>query len=220
VSSFGAFGGFPFTLGGDDEAEEVAYHALLSRLEPAYDSQDAFIQGEVAAHAAVVRIAWDVSARLRNQVVPERMMEALPDWEQALYLRPTPEQTDYERRAAVAAKLRGVPNNALADIEEAMVKLLGNTFVALKVVAPADEIVFWPGVNPGPPGFEWSSNRRIVAVQLTKAGTPDDALFARKMAAAKALLGSMLPADMLGVTQVGLGAIYDIAIYDEDFYGP
>jgi hypothetical protein len=91
-------------------------------------------------------------------------------WEDATRINVGLDDSEIERRARLAAKMRGLGGNTIGDIRDACARLCGSNFVALHTVAPANEIVFWPGVNPGPPGLEWMSNRATVYVELTKSG--------------------------------------------------
>lgn len=98
------------------------------------------------------------------------MLEALTDWEQVLKLNPSVDDSDQERRARVAAKLRGLINNALPDIEATAKKALGVNFGAVVLVDPANHYVYSPANVPGPPGFEWSSSRAVVGIRMTQSG--------------------------------------------------
>lgn len=220
MSTLGEFGGLPFTLGGEDSVDEIAKNAMLAAIEPYLDAYDAFVSAEARAHASGVRLLWDCSERLKNEAIPERMMDALPAMEEALHLRPTPAQTNVERRAAVAAGLKSLPNNAIPDIQEAMIALLGSAFVALHTVDASNAVTFWPAINPGPPGYEWSSNWRMVGVELSKQAFSSDAELQRKVAATQQLLNRVLPTDMVGVAVVGDGGVFDVDVFDLAPFGP
>jgi len=129
-------------------------------------------------------------------------MEALTDWEQVLKLNPSVDDSDQERRARVAAKLRGLINNALPDIEATAMKVLGVNFGAVVLVDPANQIVYWPGGTPGNPGFEWYSSRAIVGIRMTTTGL-NAVQFAAKRAALIQALDSTLPSWMAAATGVG-----------------
>jgi hypothetical protein len=172
VASFGKYGPMPLRFGGGTRAIEAVHRAHQEALEPFLDvtDEDGIAYVETYADASVMAEAWKASQRLRNQLQPAKMLESLPVWEEATRLRVGLDDTEGERRSALAGKFRGLSGNAIGDIRDACALLCGANFVALHTVAPADEIVFWPGVNPGPPGLEWSSNRATVYVELTKAG--------------------------------------------------
>lgn len=217
MSGFGCFNCFPFTFGGSTTSVEHEYHALRESLAPnrrGYNVDDDLIDVEIYAQAAAVANIWAVNDRLANQAIPERMLEAVREWEEILRLRPSPEDYDQDRRAAIEAKLRGQAGNALVDIEATARAVLGANFVEVHTVAEADEITYWPGQNPGPPGYEWSSNRCTIGVEMTRVGLTDAEVDA-KIARLHEKLDAMLPAWM--TFQVGIGSdgfICDIGICD------
>jgi hypothetical protein len=215
VIGFGSTSPFPFDLGGGRSVVEDEHEALLRRLADIFDTEqysDAWI--ETYAEAVALAIVWAANARLRNMHVPARMLDALRDWEQATGILPTESATDGARRAAVAAKLRGLPGNAMGDIEAMANALLGVWFEAVHVVSPANTISYWPGVNPGPPGFEWTSNRAIVAVQMSRAGL-DDAAFAALRSRLVVALDALLPSWMRFVIGTGTSFVANIGIVGE-----
>ena len=130
------------------------------------------------------------------------MLEALTTWEEATGLRPCLNDLGVDRRANLAGRMRGLLNNALSDIESACMALLGNNFASMNVVDPADEVTYWPGVNPGPPGFEWSSNRARIAIEMTTGGL-DAASYTDKAAAVWELLDRCTPDWMTFCVGVG-----------------
>lgn len=172
MASFGKYGPFPLRFGGGVRAIEAVHRQYQETLEPYLDvaDEDGIPYVETYAEASVMAEGWKAGQRLRNQLQPLKMLESLPVWEEATRLRVGLDDSEGERRAALAGKLRGLSGNAIGDIRDAVASLCGANFVALHTTAPADEIVFWPGINPGPPGLEWSSNRATVYVELTKAG--------------------------------------------------
>lgn len=200
----GVFGCFPFTFGDTtDEPQETEHRALLDAMADVLDpTQDTAHEIETWAQSLALAVIWEASERLANQMVPAKMLEALPWWEEVLKLTPTPEDTDNDRRARVAAKLRGLGNNALPDIEETARKVLGLSFVEVIVVDPANVISYWPGGIPGPPGLEWYSNRCVVGVRMAKAGMTDAQFFAKRAALIQAL-DALIPAWMGYAVGVG-----------------
>lgn len=206
---FGLYGIFPFDLGaGDPDVEggsilEAEHHALLTELAPGFDTADDLeLFQETYADAIAVTIIWAINQRLRSWLIPEKMLESLPVWEESTGLRPSSSDSDVERRQRVAGKLRGLVNNALGDIEQAAREVLGDNFEELVLVDPANVVAYWPGVNPGPPGFEWSTNRVILGVKIDKTGLTD-AGFIQKRQALFDQLDSMTPAWM--TFQIGVG---------------
>ncbi len=211
---FGIYGTFPFTFGDtSDDAFEVEHTAMLGALaEYGLDATEGTEHEiETYAHALALSMIWDADERLANQAIPEKMLEALTDWEQILKLTPTIDDSDQERRARVAAKLRGLINNALPDIEATAKKVLGVNFAAVVLVDPANHYIYSPANVPGPPGFEWSSSRAIVGIRMTTTGL-SAAQFAAKRAATIQALDSMMPAWMSGAVLVGSEFIVNVGI--------
>jgi len=168
---------FPLRFGARDTALDVEHRALLNQLEPGFDvSEGTGLWIETRADALASVIIWRVNARVANQNNPLRMLENLPSWEESCGLRPSVTDTDVARRRRLAARLRGLGGNALQDIEDTARKALGVNFVAFLLVAVDDEITYWPGLNPGPPGFEWSSNRATVGIQISRQQLTDGEL--------------------------------------------
>lgn len=218
--SFGLYGTLPFTFGGEESVQEISSQALKTALSPetglGYDVTDPMMVAEIDADANAIATIWDVNERLTNSALPLRMMEALPEAEVVYGIRPTPAQSDAERRANVAAKVRATPDNTLVSIQAAAIALAGNQFVSLSVASESQVYVFWPLVNPGPPGFEWCSSRMHIQIALTKAGLPDDASYERLHSSMTNLLDAMVPAPhtfgvtlgtsfILGTSKLGLG---------------
>lgn len=214
---FGVYGTFPFTFGDTtDDAFEVEHKALLDAMSPALDpTEDTAHEIETYAEALGLAMIWDANERLANQAIPERMLEALTDWEQVLKLNPSVDDSDQERRARVAAKLRGLINNALPDIEATAMKALGVNFGAVVLADPDDHFVFAPGNTPGPPGYEWSSSRAIICIRMTDSGL-NAAQFAAKRAALIQALDAMAPSWMSYECGTGEdGFIVDLGVVDE-----
>lgn len=185
---------FPRRFGGGKHVIEQEHEALLQALAPAFDiTDDSPIYAEAYAQACAVAFVWTASGRARGAFIPARMLETLTDWEEACRTRPSSSDSTADRRARVAGKLRGLTGNTLGDIGDALRALLGQRFVDVVVVAPANEVVYWPGVNPGPEGFDWSSNRAVIAARLDVAsmsGSEARSLLQRALE----LLDSMAPA--------------------------
>lgn len=213
MSELGLYGELPFTLGGEESVVEAEHRALLKAYEPAYDASEGTENyAECFAYATVLANVWAVNERIGNQMIPARMLDNLTIWEEVLKLRPSSKDYDNERRNRVAARLRGIASNATVDIAEAARSIFGDEFEDLVFVAPADAITYWPGLNPGPPGFEWSSNKCIVGVRVIVG-----AEFQSRRAALADLLQAMLPAWMSFVIGVGAGFICDVGICDVTF---
>lgn len=184
---------YPRRFGGGSRAYEAEHVALLDALAPGWDTDGAEHVAETLGHALAVSFVWALNGRLRNQAIPSRMLESLTTWEQACGLRPLTTDTVAARRRAVAAKLRGLVGNTLGDLWSACEALAGPNFVSITPVPGAGVLTYWPGVNPGPPGFEWASNRCVVLVTMTQA-TVDDVEFAALKHRLSLLLDQMAPA--------------------------
>lgn len=172
--------GTPFArpFGAGPSVWQLELAALLDAYAPGWDrSETSQSTAEVHALALGVAIVWAVNRRLEGQRIPARMLETLPRWERACNLRPAPTDTAQARRAAVAARFLGYAGNAPSDIYNVCTKLAGAAFLGLVTVTDSAAITYCPGINPGPPGFEWTSTRATVAVQLQRTGLPDAAYF-------------------------------------------
>jgi hypothetical protein len=171
---FGRKNPFPFRFGGGESTLDVLHEALLDHYAPAWDVDDSTEKNaEAYAQALAVTFVWIANNRMANQGQPLKMIEVLPIWEQACGLRPTRADRAVVRRRRLAARLRGVASNALSDIEDACSNLLGDNFIQIDVTPTQDEMTFWPAELPGPPGFEWCSNRLTVRVRMGKQGLTD-----------------------------------------------
>lgn len=197
---------FPLRFGGPDRTLDQEHQALLDALAPGWDTDvDTEFWVETRADAFAVSLIWAINRRVGNQAFPLRMLDDLESWESATGLRPTPVDPLPERRAVLAAKLRGVANNAINDIESACETALGINYEALVQVDADDWISYWPGVNPGPPGYEFSSNRAHVCIHCNKVQL-NEAQFRAKRANLIEILTHMLPAWMTFTIGVGSGA--------------
>lgn len=192
----GVWNPFPLTLGGGISIEETEFGALVNALSPAYSTEESSASAsELLAYAQLIAAIWAANERSFNQEIPTRMLEMLPTWEEICRLRPDVRDTDVARRNAVAARLLGFARNTIVDIQSAIQALLGTNFDAIVNVDPSNEIVYWPGVNPGPPGFEWSTNKAILCVRMTT-NNLSDADFLIKRENLANLLDTILPAWM------------------------
>ena len=215
--SLGRWGRLPFKFGSTKRLPtRIEYGALLDALEPGYDpTQGTVHEVETFAHARVAGMVWGANARLSNQAIPEKMLEMLPEWEIILQLYPAPGTSDYARRKAVAARMRGLLNNALPDIEDVCSTVMGANYEAVLTVDPADVVAYWPGGIPGPPGFEWCSNEALIAVRVNKSGL-SDADFLAKVGRLREQLDRLLPAWMTYNIGVGSSFIVGQSIVGQD----
>jgi len=206
----GATNPLPFIVGGGDSFVEDEQQIILSTMQPALDPDSSTGNyAEAYGEAMVVAMIWSVNRRLSNQAVPERMMENLTVWEEACGMRPTVDELDIDRRSRLSAKFRATANNAMGDISSSCSRALGANFVAVHKTAPIGWVTYWPGVNPGPPGLEWSSNRAKISVQMNENGLNKKQL-ASKQAVVVNQLDDMLPSWMS--FQVGVGIAFLAAV--------
>lgn len=193
---------YPRSHGGDDTPEAGEHVALLLALDKVLDGTEGTeFEIEAYAHAQAIGIIWAINERLANQLQPMKMMEALASWESACRLRPGPNDSVIERRRRVAAKFRGFVGNTIADLYGTATSIFGANLVDIVTVPDASQVTYWPGVNPGPPGFEFSSNRCIICVRVNKNGISDEQYVDKANRLAQAL-DAMLPAWMRAVIGV------------------
>lgn len=198
MPQFGGYGPFPFRFGGGDHPVKVYHKALLEAYDGVFNTDEGSLtELEALAEASVLAHVPIATERLKGQRVPSRMTTALPKWEEACHTLPSEQQTLKERQDAIAAKLRGMGPNAEPDIADACAALLGAHYVGVHYVDSSEEITYYPGVNPGPPGQEWASNVRHVFVKVQTLGKPL-ADFRVLMARLERMLGDILPSDMKG----------------------
>lgn len=170
MPGFGRTNPWPFAFGGGKRHVEVCHEQLAEQVKGVLDIADEHVDAELYAEACLLAEAWNASERVGNQLQPMKMLENLPVWEEASGLRPNSKDNASTRRAALAGKFAAYTRNDIASIEEAARRTAGKNFVSLSFVADDNEIVYWPGVYPGPPGLEWSSNRDIYIVTVNKNG--------------------------------------------------
>lgn len=215
------FGRNPFAMrfGGGRSVLQQEHEALLDALAPGWDaSEDTANYAECYAYALALTMIWRVNGRLRNMLIPSRMLESLPVFEEATRLRPSATDTLQARRAALAAKFRGLAGNTLGDIYDVCAVNAGVNFVGIGLVDPPT--IYWPGINPGPPGFEWTSNRARIGIKLSRDGM-DDRDFSDLTERLGTQLRGLLPAWMdfvLGIDSPD-GFICDVGIVDSTIVG-
>lgn len=216
MAGFGQNNPFPRRFGSGRrpvELERVALEGAYKR--NGFDPRNPTVAAECYAFARPLAAVWGISERLRGAEIPARMIETLPTYEEILRTRPSIEDSDNERRTVVAAKLRGIAGQATSeDIEDVCTALLGPSFEGLARVDPSEIISYWPGVNPGPPGFEWTSNICTLGI-LVRRGPQDDGRWARLLSHLHDILGTLLPAwEIFFVGTDDGGFIADLGIPD------
>lgn len=193
MAGFGRFNPWPFQFGGGKREIEIVHESLVDAYSPVLDmSEDTFAEIEAHAEATVLSGLWIAGERLRNQAVPATMIEALPDWEAITKLRPAAGDSDDDRRAELAGKIRGLFNNAEPDISEACAEVMGINFVQCWYLEDADAMTYWPGMAPGPSIMPWASGRAYLLVECTR-GTLSSVEYLRKVGRLSRLLDDMLP---------------------------
>lgn len=204
---------YPRRYGGGQRTFEIEHQAMLDRLAPGWDvSEDAAIYAEVYAQALMVSVAWAINNRLRRALIPAGMLRTtVESWEGAMRLRPNSTDSLVARRNAIAARLLGIAGNTILDIEAAASRLLGPRFVELRTIAEADTTTYWPGINPGPPGWEWASNRCTFAIVIAPVNDTD-AERARVIGQLFVELESIAPAWMTFAIGTGEPFIASLAI--------
>lgn len=215
--SLGKWSGLPLKLGGtQNKPTKIAYRATLDALEPAFDpTVGTYHEIETFAHARIEGMVWGAGKRQANQAIPAKMLEALPEWEEILELKPSPRTSDNARRASVAGKFRGLQGNAVPDIEAVCAAVMGANYEEVVAVDPDDVVEYWPGGTPGPPGFEWSSNVATIAVRVNRTGL-DDSTFLLKVGRLREQLEDLLPSWMCFTIGVGSSFIVNQSIVGQD----
>lgn len=203
---------WPHRFGARDKTLDVAHQALLRALAPAFDtSKGTALWAETRAEALAIALVWRCNRRAGNQLVPTRMLEVVRRWEEACGLRPLPSDAAATRRTRIAARLIGVAGNRLNDIAGICEQVMGPCFVA--ILKPEVVVSYWPGVNPGPPGFEFTSNRAVICVQLQRTAL-GDADFEQRHRELVDQLERITPSWMRIVTGEGDEFVADIGISD------
>jgi hypothetical protein len=162
---------FPAPFGGHDPTFADLHQQFLDAYAPGWDTESGTeADAEAGTAALAVTMIYLINRRFGNGFKPGKMTDLLQAYEDACKTFPRTDEHRSVRRRRVAAKLRGVAGNTLADIEAAASKVAGSAFVALVSPAAADVTNYWPGINPGPPGYEFSSDRATVCIHLQQGG--------------------------------------------------
>ncbi len=200
------------SLGGGPSEWESELYALLDAYAPAWDAgEDTESYAEVEALALGVAMIWAVNQRRQDWFIPSRMMESLLVFEKACNIRPLLGATLQARRQAIAARFLGFAGNSLAQLYAVCSAMAGALFLGFAVdTSPTS---YMPGINPGPPGFEWMSTRACLAVRLQKTGVAD-AIFMDLVRRLRVELHALCPAWMtftIGTDEGGFVAGVGIA---------
>jgi hypothetical protein len=197
MAAFGRYGPFPRRFGGGPNVLEIEHLAMLDALAPAWDVSDTTeIHAETYAHALALTAVWALNKRLEGNRIPLRMLETLSTWERACGLRPLNTDTPIDRRRAVAAKLRGFAGNALSQIDDVCRDLAGDSYLGIVTADTSQVVTYYNGINPGPPGFEWTSNRAQIGVRLDAASFTREAELLEVVQKLRNTLNAICPAWM------------------------
>ena len=205
MARFGCYNPFPFRFGGGKRPIEIVHETLLESYAPVLNVEEGGLAfSESYAEAKLLSNIMVASERLKNQAIPSKALEAVPDFERMMRIQPLSTATDNDRRDEIAGKLRGLFNNAEPDIRDACSKLLGENFVQIHYVDESSAMTYWPGVQPGQPAMPWASWRALVLVEAQKLRLTSDQ-YSEKVGRCARMLDNMLPAWMG----------FDIFRYDE-----
>lgn len=198
MAEFGQPNPFPFRFGGGKSTREQERIALESSFRrDGYDPSDPTKAAEAYALAHASAVIWAVSERNRGAEIPSRMQETLVDFETNLRVRAETGEFIADRRRNVAAKLRALSGQATYfDIEDVCRAQLGGAFEGVALVDPSDFYAYQPGRNPGPPGFEWSTTRSLIGIQIRQPPSNGDQRWQSRQSRLFRLLKTYLPAYM------------------------
>lgn len=203
---------FPLRFGARKKDQDAIHAGMLNYLSTWFDvDSDTELYAETRVDALAVSWIWSCNRRAVNQAKPRSMLESLPEWEEICTLRPAVGDTDVERRARVASKLRGQHGNNMQDLASAAEEELGVYYVTYAIVDPDSEVTYWPGLNPGPPGYEFSSNRATLGIQMSRDDLDDDA-FLRRRAHLIKTLDEQRPAWLTFVVGVSGGFLAGVGV--------
>lgn len=212
----GGHGGkFPVRCGGGDELLLQIHQAILDELRPYFNvSADTEIWIEAYVDAVACWMVWRFNARLKESWNPNGMLDTFEMFASATGVVINANDRPHDIGAKIAAKFRGFGGNALVDQEEVASKIFGKNFVKLMITPKDKRVSYWPGVNPGPPGFEWASNVSITGVLVTKYALSDSD-FSRLKADLGKLLDEMLPSWASFTIGTGPGFVVNQGIVGE-----
>lgn len=221
MASYGGYNPYPSTYGGDVRPVEKIHEALNDDVGRYLDTSDGtLVRSETYAEALMINAAWEGAQASHNAWIASKATYSLPTLEEAFGLRPKSSDSPTIRRRVLDAKMRSVGGNAEPDIRDVCERIMGGNFVTLGYVDAAEEVAYWPGIYPGPPGFEWATNREIVLVEVTKDGLSQEA-FSERVAQLYEKLDDMLPAFMdfniyvHNTNGTDEGFILDLSLLDE-----
>ena len=187
---FGRSNSFPIRLGGGESTSEALFAGLLAEYAKGFSTEE-FTENwcETYGEAVALSIIYATNGRVSRQMIPGEMQENLPVWEDILQIPKVDGASLVRRRAAVASKMRTMVKNALTDLAAAATGAMGANFTELRTTPDDDVWFYMPGVNPGPEGMPFASNRAIVTFVVNKNNLNDFAFNQKVETLASALRG-------------------------------
>ena len=135
-----------------------------------------FVHAENLAIARSEAARWRAGDKLANNSLPATCDESLARWLETLAVNSYPGDTRQDIRQRCAAKFRLAIGPTARVVDDAVAQLLGDVFVrswrfeGVDLATPPTP-TFWPGVNPGPAGYDlgggtWLSARAFYVVEV------------------------------------------------------
>lgn len=189
----GGYSPQPERYGGGTPTEQVIAESLDRGLGSAHDTGDESLQhAESLAFARAIADVWEDNQRMANQVIPSRMTVMLPRWEAILGAFPSGSESDNDRRERVAKRFeRFTTDVTFSRVESTLQDLLGDVFVSINHIDPAEAVTFWPG---GSTDLDWYSTVYHVPIQTQKPAGYSEADFLAAVETIFPELDEMLPA--------------------------
>lgn len=152
----GGYSPSPERTGGGDAGSATPrlqriFESIAARRGKAFDQTDESIVGaETSAYArAIESDVYGANERFANEMNPglATVDGLLPRWETIFGVTPVVGDTQAARQARVVnAALRFGATNNLQSIKDACRAVIGNLFIDVTVITPANAIVWWPGL--------------------------------------------------------------------------
>jgi hypothetical protein len=168
---------YPKRYGGGGSRVKFILDSLNADRGTAYDATNRLttVYVENMCIARALSAAWGTNERLGNLWVPTRAsMDIIARWERIMALSPLPTDTDFDRRAHVAALFARFGQATLsARITTILTAALGASFVAVEHISYANANILvpdatypWGAFVPG--SSSWSSTSARILVRMTK----------------------------------------------------
>lgn len=208
MPAFGGFTPFPLRFGGGRPRLQTLYESLNQALGSGYDTDDAStVTAETMAEARAIDGLYSGNVRMSYIMDPARCPEEIiPRLEFICGLHPHRTDTIPARRRALSAHFLLLSGNAI--LEDVVVAIAGDSFIAIQFTALADAIPRW--VITGFPN-NWTSNTAHIVVRVRQTGLQTTADFWNMRATLRKFLRLFLP----------VWVTFDIAIrssHDDDCF--